>query len=195
MLDRCTSSRVRQHGYSARSVFGPDEGEPDVLTLLAVSAVVAGGVPPALPPGCDHLHGYRATIRGVRANLRHHRPTVDRRRLQHFARCTRTKRAARRAIHSGWRWRHSYAHRWRIAFNRLPAGDRAWAWSTGACESGNNPATNTGNGFHGAFQFVLSTWHAAGGSGIPEQHSWHYQAVIAVRWMHIAGRGQWPVCG
>ena len=92
-------------------------------------------------------------------------------------------------------WRTSYAHRWPIAFNRLAPWERAWAYSTGACESGNNPATNTGNGFHGAFQFLLSTWWAAGGQGYPEQHSWAYQAVIAVHWMRRAGASQWPVCG
>lgn len=32
----------------------------------------------------------------------------------------------------------------------------------GNCESGMNPATNTGNGFYGAFQFSISTWNAMG---------------------------------
>lgn len=32
----------------------------------------------------------------------------------------------------------------------------------GACESGNNPTTNTGNGFYGAFQFTYSTWLSLG---------------------------------
>ena len=67
--------------------------------------------------------------------------------------------------------------------------------STSACESGMNPAAATGNGFYGAFQFLPATWAAAGGTGMPNQHSWHYQAVIAVRWMHVAGASQWPVCG
>lgn len=58
-----------------------------------------------------------------------------------------------------------------------------------------NPATNTGNGFEGAFQFMYSTWLSAGGTGHAYQHSWHYQAVIAIAWMHRAGPGQWPVCG
>ncbi len=32
----------------------------------------------------------------------------------------------------------------------------------GNCESGNNPATNTGNGFYGAYQFTIPTWNAMG---------------------------------
>ena len=30
----------------------------------------------------------------------------------------------------------------------------------GNCESGNNPTTNTGNGYYGAFQFTIGTWNA-----------------------------------
>jgi hypothetical protein len=30
----------------------------------------------------------------------------------------------------------------------------------GTCESGMRPATNTGNGFYGAFQFTIGTWNA-----------------------------------
>ena len=89
----------------------------------------------------------------------------------------------------------AYANRWRIRFNALQPWEQQWAYATGACESGNNPATATGNGYYGAFQFLPSTWYAAGGTGDPHQHSWHYQAVIAVGWMHRAGAGQWPVCG
>jgi hypothetical protein len=32
----------------------------------------------------------------------------------------------------------------------------------GNCESGMNPATNTGNGFYGAFQFTIGTWNRMG---------------------------------
>jgi hypothetical protein len=148
--------------------------------------------------GCDHVHRSEVAYNRIRALVRHTGPVVDKRRVQHYATCVATRAKAHRAhvlARRHWAWRHQYAQRWRIVFNRLPSWDRAWAWSTGACESGNNPATNTGNGFYGAFQFVLSTWWAAGGTGNPTQHSWHYQAVTAVRWMHIAGDEQWPVCG
>ncbi len=112
--------------------------------------------------------------------------------------CVSTKKkakAVRKHVNSLRAWRTSYGSKWKIEFNKLPASDQAWARSTSSCESGMNPSTNTGNGFLGAFQFLQSTWSAAGGTGSPTQHSWEYQAVIAVRWMHVAGAGQWPVCG
>jgi hypothetical protein len=90
-------------------------------------------------------------------------------------------------------WRRN--NRWYIRYKRLPWGDQVWANNTSACESGKNPAANTGNGFYGAFQFMLSTWHMAGGTGSPHMKSWYEQAVVAVRWRNRAGAGQWPVCG
>jgi hypothetical protein len=171
--------------------------------LLAAASLV--GSPQAQPPeaywqrrGCEHGHRSAVSYRRIRTLVRHTRPAVDKRRVDHYATCVATRPKAHRAhelARRWWAWRHEYAQRWVIVFNRLPSWDRAWAWSTGACESGNNPATNTGNGYHGAHQWLISTWHAAGGTGLPEQHSWYYQAVIAVRWMHVAGTGQWPVCG
>lgn len=153
------------------------------------------------PPGCTAgLHGSALGYKRATEILKNHVPLTSaaKERLRRGWQCVRSRKkahAVHRHVRKLYAWRMQYAHRWPIRFNALPSWDRSWAWSTGACESGNNPATNTGNGFHGAFQFVLSTWWAAGGTGVPEQHSWHYQAVIAVGWMHRAGAGQWPVCG
>ena len=36
------------------------------------------------------------------------------------------------------------------------------------CESSDNYATNTGNGFYGAYQFTLQTWAGLGLAGLPE---------------------------
>lgn len=82
-----------------------------------------------------------------------------------------------------------------------PNGSR-WAipWSIVACESGGdfgayNPGyepDGPGSGPGGAYQIILSTWHAHGGSGYPryappdEQHR-----VAASIWAGGAGRGQW----
>jgi Transglycosylase-like domain len=150
--------------------------------------------------GCPHGYEPRLARRVLGRQLRNHRPltahaTETARRVVRCQqeRSDRRRLAARRRVLR--RWRMSYAHRWPIVFNRLSPWERAWAWSTGACESGNTATTSTGNGYHGAFQFAPSTWWAAGGTGYPEQHSWHYQAVVAVRWMHRAGASQWPVCG
>jgi hypothetical protein len=65
-----------------------------------------------------------------------------------------------------------------------------------ACESGGNYATNTGNGFYGAYQFTLETWQAMGGSGLPSNASPAEQDMRAAKlWNGGAGAGNWPVCG
>lgn len=95
--------------------------------------------------------------------------------------------------------RRAYARhpelRWRMEWRSLSSADQGWALATGACESGNRPGTNTGNGFLGAFQFTAPTARAAGFRSLPHLTSWWEQAVRAVRWRNIAGRGQWPICG
>lgn len=63
------------------------------------------------------------------------------------------------------------------------------------CESGNNWATNTGNGFYGGLQFTLSTWHANGGAGMPQNASRAEQIAVAERVLASQGIGAWPVCG
>lgn len=67
-------------------------------------------------------------------------------------------------------------------------------------ESGGNPATNTGNGFYGAFQFTLSTWQSAGGGpGLPSSYSYSTQLAVAERVQQQQGWGAWPntsrMCG
>ena len=64
------------------------------------------------------------------------------------------------------------------------------------CESGGNWAANTGNGYYGGLQFLLSTWHAYGGSGRPDQQSREAQIAVAERVAAAeGGYGAWPVCG
>ncbi|GAA1253139.1 hypothetical protein GCM10009609_15590 [Pseudonocardia aurantiaca] len=62
------------------------------------------------------------------------------------------------------------------------------------CESSGNWATNTGNGFFGGLQFTLSTWHAFGGVGMPNQASREQQIAVAERVQAGQGWGAWPVC-
>jgi len=62
------------------------------------------------------------------------------------------------------------------------------------CESGGNPATDTGNGFYGKYQFDLQTWQAVGGSGNPAQASEAEQdRRAAALWNGGAGASNW-VC-
>jgi hypothetical protein len=63
------------------------------------------------------------------------------------------------------------------------------------CESGGNPATDTGNGFYGKYQFTLETWNAVGGSGNPAHASEAEQDRRAAMLYAQAGPSPWPVCG
>jgi hypothetical protein len=61
-------------------------------------------------------------------------------------------------------------------------------------ESGGNPASNSGNGFYGAFQFTLASWQAVGGPpGLPSNYplsvQLHYAEVLQAQ----SGWGNWPV--
>jgi LysM repeat protein len=66
-------------------------------------------------------------------------------------------------------------------------------------ESGGNYATNTGNGYYGAYQFSLSTWQGLGGSGLPSNASPAVQDAMAQKLQARSGWGQWPqtsrMCG
>ena len=64
-----------------------------------------------------------------------------------------------------------------------------------ACESGGNPATDTGNGFYGKYQFTLETWRAVGGTGNPAHASEAEQNRRAAMLYARAGASPWPVCG
>jgi uncharacterized protein YabE (DUF348 family) len=63
-----------------------------------------------------------------------------------------------------------------------------------ACESGGNWSINTGNGFYGGLQFTLSTWHAYGGSGMPNHAGKAAQIAVAKRVQAAQGWGAWPAC-
>lgn len=72
-----------------------------------------------------------------------------------------------------------------------PAG--VWA-ALAQCESGGNPATNTGNGYYGLYQFSLGTWQSVGGTGLPSDASAAEQTMRAQILQQRSGWGQWPAC-
>ena len=72
-------------------------------------------------------------------------------------------------------------------------GGDVWA-ALAKCESGGNPATNTGNGYYGLYQFSASTWKSMGGSGLPSQASAEEQTMRAQMLQARSGWGQWPAC-
>jgi Transglycosylase-like domain len=177
---------------------------------LAVGLTVAAAAFPTPEPepywqridGCSRGHSEQVARHKLRRLLKVERPVTPfiRGRVDHYRRCVETRRARLRNTHL-WqelrRWRLAYQHVWPIRFNRLDSWLRSWAWATSSCETGgtNDPATSTGNGFYGAFQWVPSTWWAAGGDRWPTLASWHHQAVLAVRFMLRHGDEHWPVCG
>jgi muramidase (phage lysozyme) len=60
-------------------------------------------------------------------------------------------------------------------------------------ESGDNYSENTGNGYYGAYQDLLSTWEAYGGSGLPSNASPAEQDAINYQIYLSGGWGEWPV--
>ena len=59
------------------------------------------------------------------------------------------------------------------------------------CESGNNYAINTGNGYYGAYQFNLGTWRSVGGTGYPHQASPAVQDALALTLYRQRGWSPW----
>lgn len=59
-------------------------------------------------------------------------------------------------------------------------------------ESGGNYATNTGNGYYGAYQFDLGTWRGVGGSGLPSEASPAEQDMRAQMLYDRRGCSPWP---
>ena len=62
------------------------------------------------------------------------------------------------------------------------------------CESSDNYAENTGNGFYGAYQFSPTTWTGLGYPGRPDLESPAMQDEAAMKLQAQAGWGQWPAC-
>jgi hypothetical protein len=63
------------------------------------------------------------------------------------------------------------------------------------CESGGNYATNTGNGYYGAYQFDLQTWQSVGGTGLPSDAPPWEQDARAMALYQARGAAPWPICG
>jgi hypothetical protein len=76
-----------------------------------------------------------------------------------------------------------------------PGGNAGGNWlRLRECESGNNYAENTGNGYYGAYQFSQQTWDNLGYPGRPDLESPAMQDAAAQKLQQEAGWGQWPAC-
>jgi peptidoglycan hydrolase-like protein with peptidoglycan-binding domain len=63
------------------------------------------------------------------------------------------------------------------------------------CESSNNYAINTGNGYYGAYQFDVPTWRSVGGRGLPSQASKAEQDARALILYRERGWQPWTCAG
>jgi hypothetical protein len=76
---------------------------------------------------------------------------------------------------------------------------KRWARRTARCESGGDPRIHGGGGaYHGAFQFMRSTWRHAPKSpgGDPHRYTKRTQSVVAIYLKKRDGaRAHWPHCG
>jgi Transglycosylase-like domain len=87
-----------------------------------------------------------------------------------------------------------YARLW----DGISEKNKRWAKRTSRCESGGNERIHGGGGsYHGAFQFMKSTWKNSPKSpgGDPHTYNWRTQAVVAVYLKRRDGAGHWPNCG
>lgn len=174
----------------------PAYGSPNISKVEHLRDVIPGPKPCSkyTARNFNKLLKLRADIGGRQPTKWAHRPVCIRphvRRLQ--AQINRLLRICRDRGDPGCRWFR--------AWKRLSAYDRRWAIAISSCEVravwpdlDRAAGFDSSNGFYGAFQFVLSTWHKAGGSSSPTDASWHEQAVRAVRWRNRAGTMQWPAC-
>jgi hypothetical protein len=80
-----------------------------------------------------------------------------------------------------------------IPASTTPAASGVWA-RLRQCESGGNYATDTGNGYFGAYQFSEPTWLGIGGTGYPDDAPPAVQDQGAQRLQARSGWGQWPAC-
>jgi resuscitation-promoting factor RpfB len=79
-----------------------------------------------------------------------------------------------------------------------PVSDGAVWDAVARCESSNNWAINTGNGFYGGVQFDQNTWEASGGlryAPRADLATREEQIAIAEVTQKRQGWGAWPVCG
>ncbi|MCL5460145.1 transglycosylase family protein, partial [Loigolactobacillus coryniformis] len=63
------------------------------------------------------------------------------------------------------------------------------------CESGGNPATNTGNGYYGLFQYDIGTWANYGGYARADLAPAEVQLAKAKETFARRGASPWPSCG
>lgn len=70
-----------------------------------------------------------------------------------------------------------------------------WLAKVRQCETGNRNISDASGTYHGYYQFDLTSWRGAGGTGSPKDHGRLEQDYRAVKWRLKSGKNAWPVCG
>ena len=143
--------------------------------LLLVGAVLMTGT---LLVGDVLAEPAHAISRRAPAGGASHRPAISRIYRRHYVR--RTSRSYRRVAP-------------RPAPAPAPVTGDVWA-RLRQCESGGRYDINTGNGYYGAYQFLLSTWNRLGYPGYPHHAAPEVQDEAAQKLQARSGWGQWPAC-
>ena len=76
-----------------------------------------------------------------------------------------------------------------------PRPHRRSSQAIAACESGGNPATNTGNGFYGKYQFTQRPGRASAAPATPPPPPRPSRTAAPPRSTRSEGASPWPVCG
>ncbi len=182
-------------GVPAAAQARPDGPPPRVL--LRAPTAHQGSV-------VAHHHATQANrLRGRAVDLKRKLDRAAGRDVRLEAERTRTRRAAVPALRQRVRTLHVKLSAARTPASApaaaAPASASAAASPTleaiAACESGGNPAADTGNGFYGKYQFTPSTWEAVGGTGNPAAASEAEQDARAAQLYAQQGSSPWPVCG
>jgi hypothetical protein len=89
---------------------------------------------------------------------------------------------------------HARADEIMARIGRAEPSPQQWA-QVRECESLDDYAINTGNGFFGAYQFELETWIGVGGAGLPNHAAPEEQDARARLLFAMRGAQPWPLCG
>lgn len=81
------------------------------------------------------------------------------------------------------------------AVRSVPGADRLNWRALANCESSGNPRAVNPAGYHGLYQFDLSTWRSVGGKGVPSRVAPAEQTYRAKLLYKQRGRSPWPHCG
>lgn len=170
------------------------------LTLIAADVRKKPDSPPSETPCGEHLHRHtvvehNALTKKAFVNYRINESHIKTH--KHMVKCA-VHPEAEEEMRSAWsKAQEQYRKRfkWRIRYDAMSASDKQWAHNIAICESTMNRHAHNGN-HHSYFQWLPSTWAAAGGKGHPEDSADYYeQAVIAVHWRNVEGASQWACVG